>query len=391
MTTAIIITICCLLLVSYLFELSSSRTKIPSVILLLALGWTAGYGLKLLHFQLMDLSSVLQFLGAIGLILIVLDGSLELELNKSKIPKIATSFWISLLPMIIMSFLLAFSFHFISGDPLKNCFINAIPFCIISSAIAIPSVQHLSETNKEFIIYESSLSDILGVVFFNFLIFNEAINAYSIISFGGDLIIMCLISLVATMLLGLILSKIDHHIKFVPIIVLIILIYEISKVYHLPALIFILLFGIIIGNIDKLKNQKWMQYFQPPVLNTEVFKFKEIVTEGSFLIRSLFFLVFGYLIKIEEIFNTEALLISIGIVSCIFIVRYLALKLLKIPVFPLLLIAPRGLITILLFYSISVAQSISIINRSIIIQVIVFSSLIMMIGLMTNKKQNSLN
>jgi hypothetical protein len=36
------------------------------------------------------------------------------------------------------------------------------------------------------------------------------------------------------------LNKIQHHIKFVPIVLLIILIYEISKIFHLPALIFIL-------------------------------------------------------------------------------------------------------------------------------------------------------
>jgi hypothetical protein len=50
------------------------------------------------------------------------------------------------------------------------------------------------------------------------------------------------------------LNKIDHHIKFVPIILLIILIYEISKIFHLPALIFILVFGLSIGNLDELKG-----------------------------------------------------------------------------------------------------------------------------------------
>ena len=39
MTNAIIITICCLLLIVYLFDLTASRTRIPSVILLLLLGW----------------------------------------------------------------------------------------------------------------------------------------------------------------------------------------------------------------------------------------------------------------------------------------------------------------------------------------------------------------
>jgi Kef-type K+ transport system membrane component KefB len=71
-----------LLLVAYLFDLTASRTQIPSVILLLVLGWFAET--TLLDIEIPDLTSTLPILGTIGLILIVLEGSLELELNKSK-------------------------------------------------------------------------------------------------------------------------------------------------------------------------------------------------------------------------------------------------------------------------------------------------------------------
>lgn len=39
MTIAIIITLCILLLLAYVFDLTSSKTKVPSVILLLLLGF----------------------------------------------------------------------------------------------------------------------------------------------------------------------------------------------------------------------------------------------------------------------------------------------------------------------------------------------------------------
>ena len=38
-TTTIIIIICTLLLLAYVFDISSTLTKVPSVILLLLLGW----------------------------------------------------------------------------------------------------------------------------------------------------------------------------------------------------------------------------------------------------------------------------------------------------------------------------------------------------------------
>ena len=47
---------------------------------------------------------------------------------------------------------------------------------IISSAIAIPSAQSLDQKSREFIIYESSLSDIIGVIVFNFVALNAIID-----------------------------------------------------------------------------------------------------------------------------------------------------------------------------------------------------------------------
>ncbi|HEY5462014.1 MAG TPA: hypothetical protein VIJ95_02045 [Hanamia sp.] len=41
MTITIIIIICIFLILAYIFDLTSSRTKIPSVILLLLSGWIA--------------------------------------------------------------------------------------------------------------------------------------------------------------------------------------------------------------------------------------------------------------------------------------------------------------------------------------------------------------
>ena len=187
--------------------------------------------------------------------------------------------------------------------------------------------------------------------------------------------------------LSYLLSKIEHHVKFFPIILLVILIYEIAKYYHLPALVFILLFGLFIGNLDQLKQFKLIGRFHPEELNEEAHKFKELTIEATFLIRSLFFLLFGYLLETSEILNTETLRWSIGIVVAIFIIRAVQIKLSKLPLKPLLFVAPRGLITILLFLSIAPAQRILFVNNSLIVQVTILTALIMMLGLMTNNKE----
>ncbi len=382
MTTTIIILLCSLLLIAYLFDITSSKTKVPSVILLLLLGWTIKQFTVYINIQVPDFSFVLPVLGTIGLVLIVLEGTLDLELNKSKLSMITKSFLGALIAVLATSMFIAFLFYFFGIFSFRNSLINAIPFCVISSAIAIPSGKNLTLISKEFVIYESSFSDILGVLFFTFISINQTYDFYSFGYFGLQVIIMIVISFISTIGISLLLSKIKNHIKFIPIILIVILIYEISKIYHLPALIFILLFGLFIGNFNKMIHFKWIKLLKPEILDKEVHKFKELAVEVTFLVRVSFFLIFGYLIETSQIINTETLIWSSVIVFFIFLSRIVQLKLSKLPLNPLVFVAPRGLITILLFLSIEPAQRISFVNQSLIIQVIILTSLIMMIGLM---------
>ncbi|MFT3907854.1 MAG: hypothetical protein QM737_00390 [Ferruginibacter sp.] len=391
MTAAIIITICILLLIAYIFDLTSSRTRIPSVILLLFLGWIVRQLSKLFDIAIPDLTPLLPGLGTIGLILIVLEGSLELEFDNSKIPLIKKSFIVALVPIIGLGFLLAWMFTHFGGYTFKDSLLNAIPFVVISSAIAIPSVKAQQQEVKEFVIYESSFSDIIGILFFNFIAYNKTISALSFAYFGIDLIIMAVISFVAILGLSLLLSKIDHHIKFAPIVLLLILIYEATKIYNLPALLFILLFGLFLGNLDTLKKFRLIEKLKPDELNVEVHKFKELIIEGTFLVRAVFFLLFGYLMKTTEILNKETILWALSIVAAIFIIRVIMLKLFNIPLRPIMFIAPRGLITILLFLSIIPEKSIPLVNKSLIIQVIIFTAVFMMIGLVLPNKNKQIN
>ncbi|MBX7206160.1 MAG: cation:proton antiporter [Bacteroidia bacterium] len=388
MTTTIIITFCILLLAAYVFDLTSARTKIPSVILLLLLGWAARQLTMGLHMQLPDFSAMLPVLGTVGLILIVLEGSLELELNQSKWGLIRKSFFAALFPMLLMAFAVAYAFSYFGHFSLKSSLVNAIPFCVISSAIAIPSVRNLAGPHKEFVIYESSLSDILGVLIFNFFALNQTIDTASFGHFALQLLLITLISIIATIGLSFLLSKIEHHIKFVPIILLVVLVYAVSKIYHLPGLIFILLFGLALGNLNKLKQFKWMEKFKPDELSKEVTKFKELTIEAAFLVRALFFLLFGYLIESSEVLNAQTFVWALGIVGLIFVLRAVQLRFSGLPLQPLLFIAPRGLITILLFLSIEATDTISLVNKSLIIQVIMLTALLMMVGLMAYKSKD---
>lgn len=385
MTVTIIIASCLLLLIAYVFDATSIRTKIPSIILLLLLGFGIKLIIEFFGFEIPDLETPLSILGTVGLILIVLEGALELEIKKGKGKLIFTSVILATFPIFIIAFSVAFSFQYYLDIPLKTALVNAIPLSIISSSIAIPSAKNLDKANKEFVTYESSLSDIIGVILFNFIALNSNIRSISFAYFVLELLSMLVVSLIATILMSFFISNSKHHIKFVPIILTVVLIYTLSKMFHLPALIFILFFGLFLNNFQELERFDIIKKLKPDILEKEVVRLTDITTESAFVVRSLFFLLFGFIIKLDDIINLKSLPWALGIVVIILLSRYIFLKICKLPISPLLYLAPRGLITILLFLSIPINEKIELVNNALLIQVILICALIMMVGLMTKK------
>lgn len=176
-TYVLLIGISAIIILSYVFDLFSSKTKLPAVVLLLLLGigikqGAIFFGLDVSNYE-RQMNLVLPFLGTLGLIFIVLEGALELEINGSKKNILLKSFLAALIVLFLtVGAIWAILFYGFQQDS-NLALLNAIPLSVISSAIAIPSVATLNGYEKEFIIYESSFSDILGVMLFNFFIFQN--------------------------------------------------------------------------------------------------------------------------------------------------------------------------------------------------------------------------
>ena len=340
-----------------------------------------------MEIKMPDLQPLLPVLGTLGLILIVLEGALELELTKEKLPLIKNSLRMAVWGMVIFCLGFGVTIYSIEDVSFKTALINAIPLGVVCSAITIPSAKLLNESDKEFVTYESSLSDILGVILFNFFVLEKHLGVHSLGFFLLKMLLIILFSATIIFLLFHFLSRIIHSVKFLPVIITLILLYAIFKLYHLPALILILLFGIFFANIEKLQEKKFFHKVEMISLKIEIRKLRRLTNETAFVIRTLFFLLFGFLIDINELLNPELFVWSVGIIAFIYIVRLILLKTLRIPLFPLLFVAPRGLIALLLFLAIPSTHASLIVNESLIIQVVILSSLIMMLGVIPNKRK----
>lgn len=386
-TYTILIILSGLVIFSYLFDLVASKTKVPSVLLLLLLG----IGLRLLvdnlKIQTFNFLSILPTLGTVGLILIVFEGSLELKYDRHKNKVIRSAFFSALSILMGTIVVITSIIYQITHHDLYTCIANAIPFSVISSAIAIPSAAALNNTDKEFVIYESSFSDILGIIIFNFAITNHSINTSAFIGLGLSTFLILLLSAIACVVLLYVMGRLVHHIKFFLIIAILILVYAIGQSYHLSSLVLILSTGLFLNNADTIENVWFRSVFLYKNLTADLSQLYQLSAESAFILRTFFFVIFGFTMNIGDLNNKIVLANGFFILISIYIIRVVFLKIFKKEnLSPILYIAPRGLISILLYFNLPASLKIPEVGTPFLFLVVLGSSIVMTLGITLSKR-----
>lgn len=374
---------------SYLVDIFSHRIRIPSVLLLMAFGMGIKVFLDVTGIGAPDFTKMLPFLGTIGLILIVLEAAMHLHLTRDALEVMSKAAIAAASLLLVTSGVITGLLHLVSGESFHSCLVNAIPFAVISSAMAIPSAQNLSPEKKEFVIYESTFSDILGILFFTLASNNLGGVDDWVLGISKSVLITILFSAIFTVGLVWLVTKLRNHVKFFLILFLLLLVYSVAKLFHLPALLLVFLFGLALNNTFLLNRWKWLSEKIDLEKVQEDLKYMQVsATESTFLIRTFFFVIFGYSLQWALILKLDVILLSLAVAAIIFGLRFGFFKLLaKNHLFPEFLIAPRGLITVLLFYSIPQDLQIGSVNLGSVFLVVVVTAITMAAG--TWKKRQS--
>ncbi len=369
-------------ILSYLFNMLSRRTQIPSVLLLISTGLGVKLVLEYYGYATVNVQQLVKILGAVGIIMIVLEAAMDLTVNRQKLPLIRNSFLSAIFIFLFSAFGIAMLMSWTLEQSFHLSLIYAIPMSIISSAIVIPSTGHLPEAKKEFIIYESSFSDILGILVFNYVLMDNVLSWRSFGIFTGNVLLAILISMLASLLLLYILTKITVTLRFFLMFSILALVYSAGELIHIPALLIVLVFGLVLNNTQLILRGKMARFVRPKI--TEILHLmRSITAETSFLLRTFFFILFGYSIDIATVATLDVAITGSLIVGILLVSRYLYLRfILKANLFPELFLMPRGLVTILLFYSIPQSRTMVNFNPGILLFVVIVTSLLMMLGLM---------
>jgi len=387
-TYNILILLSGLVIFSYLFDMIAKKTKLPSVLLLLILGIGMKQIVTYFGFQTFDFLKILPTLGTVGLILIVFEGALELKFDEEKNKLIKKTFLTAMVILLLTTAAITIILYQLTGYSFQLCFVNAIPFSVISSAIAIPSVRNIDKKQREFVIYESSFSDICAIILFNFAISNESYGFNAFASLSIELVLIVVFAAIACLSLLYIIGKITHHVKFFLIISILILVYAVGQSFHLSALIIVLAFGLFLNNAEEIQIPFFKKYFIYPNLSKDLVQLHQLSAESAFIIRTFFFVIFGFTIVITQFQNIGVLKYAFLMLLATYLIRLLYLKFIaKVPLSPLVFITPRGLISILLFYNIPMALRINGVETGLLFLMILSTSVIMSLGLLASKKQ----
>lgn len=383
------IAISIILIVSYFFNQVSKKYNIPSVILLIGLG----IGVKeFLLASEIDFSSyiyeTLELLGIVGLIMIILEASLELKLKKEKKRLLFQSFALGILSLAVTAFATAYLLHQFLIDDFSKAFTYAIPFSILSSTIIIPSLTNLSESKREFMIYESTFSDILGIMVFYFLIENVELGTSDIVmNVSRDIVITVVASFILSYGLVLLLQYLDVKVKLFFLIAILVLLYSIGKIFHLSSLVIIMVFGLVLNNHDLFFRGRMRRWIHRDAIHHILEDFHVVTMESSFVVRTFFFVVFGMSLDLSGIGDMTAISLALGILLVVYLVRmFLFRAIVKKHIYPQVWIAPRGLVTVLLFFSIPAALQDPHFNSTILMMVILVSGIIMSVALVSRKE-----
>ena len=383
------------IIISYFFNLYAKKSGVPSVLMLIGLGFFINYLLLFLGVEKPNLLPILEVLGSVGLVLILLEAALDLKIIRKKLLLIFKSLLVSFIGLAGTAYAGAYVLSFLLETSLLNNLLYTIPMSILSSAIILPSIGDLEEEKKEFMVYESTFSDIWGIIGF-YSVLSLLGSTENILAVQNDifnnLLISFFFSVIISYLLIFIFQKITSSVKLFLLISVLLLLYSLGNIFNLSSLLIILIFGLVLNNyrlffIGGLKNLIVAEKVEKVLSDVRL-----ISAESAFVMRTFFFIIFGWSVSLISLFNLKVVFIGSCLLIIIYLVRLIVLFVFNGKnIFPQVFLAPRGLITILLFFAIPEEFGVGADFQGVLLFVILSSCLIMSWSLIKQKSLDEKN
>ncbi len=319
-----------IILLGFLANLLFKWTKIPSVLMLMGIGVFLGPVTGWLASD--ALLTIAPYFGTMALLIILFEGGLELDIRTvvRQAPKAAAL----AVGVFVVSVVLVMAFGvFVMELSTLNALILAAVLGATSPAICIPVVSGLSVRDeiKTIVKLESALGDVLLIVSVLLLVDFHVSGTQGIGSVLMSFITSFGVALVIATVTGALWSRLiawmgKEPLAYMLTLGFIFLLYFMVEELHGSAAIAVLMFGLILENMQVMTDRIGLRLRQFFGIDIKSEKFilnqfiKNITEEISFLLRTFFFVYLGMLLDFDELTWTIGLFI-LGMALLLFIGR----------------------------------------------------------------------
>lgn len=301
------------------------KTKIPDLLLLVALGYLLGPILGVLKAE--DFGAVGAVISTTALIVILYEGGLHLsarDLLTSSLPALG----LSIIGFSLIVFSTAGVVYLLGFQSWAVAALVGLGIGSTSSAIVIPMVKPLNigDRTKTILSLESAFTDVLAIIIFLSIVDAVASGQFNTTDILLGIGSKPLISTLAGLAFGLLWALIKK--KFPTLVSMAfageayaLFCYGLLEVVSMSGAIGVLALGFTLANLDLLPRFVKDEVSRVPVSYHEL----SLLSEITFLLRTFFFLYLGLLIQFS---NWQVVVLAFVLSLLILITRYISIRLL---------------------------------------------------------------
>jgi Na+:H+ antiporter len=381
-----------LLILAFVANKVFSFTRIPDVVVLMALGIVLGPVLGLVDTH--SFSKATHLLGTLAIILVLFEGGLEIELRNT-LRHFPGSLLLAFLAFVLSTGLVALIIVKGLGLSLTTgLLVGAVMGCT-SSAVVLPVLQQMrvDEPVKVTLTLEASWGDVLAVLTVGLLLGLRNGGSEIAISIAHGFINQVGVALVFAVATGVLWSRLLPALseqKFWQVLTfsVVLALYAGMEALHANGLIAVLGFGLTLANFPGLDPNLMHQLTDVAQSQQSLLTFH---SELSFLVRTFFFVLIGAIADLHSF--REFPLLMAGTIGALLVARWLAVhssrwawkeidKAGREAIFWML---PRGLITIVLAIQVTAGRAELSFLPGLAFAVILVTNLFVVVGSMRSK------
>jgi cell volume regulation protein A len=316
-----------LLVVAFLANRVFRITRIPDVVVLMALGLVLGPVLGLIDAD--RFSKATNLLGTLAIILVLFEGGLDLDLRET-LRHFPGSLLLAVLSFVFSGGLVGWIVSHALGLPLTSGLLVGAVLGCTSSTIVLPVLQQmgLEEPVKVTLMLEASWGDVLAVLTVGLMLGMKGQSGTVASGLAHGLVMQVGVALIFAVTGGVLWSRLlrvlsEQRFWQVLTFSMVLVLYAGMEAMGANGLIAVLAFGLTLSNFPGIDPGLELRHLVTTVADSQ----QALLTfhsELAFLVRTFFFVLIGAVAQLAS-FREHPLLMA-GTVAAIFFARWLAIK-----------------------------------------------------------------